>query len=115
MIRRPPRSTLFPYTTLFRSPLQDLVQRPALRAAQRAALDDADGVALVRVVGLVVRVQRVRRAHDLLVARVAPGGVDAHGDRLVGLRRDDDPLADLLAAVLVLDRRGRLDLGAVGL
>src|SRR3989454_4216876 len=24
MIRRPPRSTLFPYTTLFRSPLEDL-------------------------------------------------------------------------------------------
>ena len=23
MIRRPPRSTLFPYTTLFRSPMQD--------------------------------------------------------------------------------------------
>src|SRR5689334_23650267 len=32
MIRRPPRSTLFPYTTLFRSPL-DLRQRirPSLR------------------------------------------------------------------------------------
>src|SRR3989475_13222928 len=29
MIRRPPRSTLFPYTTLFRSPgLADLLQRP---------------------------------------------------------------------------------------
>src|SRR3712207_8219260 len=29
MIRRPPRSTLFPYTTLFRSGLQDaLVDRP---------------------------------------------------------------------------------------
>src|SRR2546428_1825444 len=28
MIRRPPRSTLFPYTTLFRSPGQDV---PALR------------------------------------------------------------------------------------
>src|SRR3712207_8408623 len=26
MIRRPPRSTLFPYTTLFRSPLNDLLQ-----------------------------------------------------------------------------------------
>src|SRR2546426_7109008 len=26
MIRRPPRSTLFPYTTLFRSPLDDLGQ-----------------------------------------------------------------------------------------
>src|SRR2546422_4248640 len=29
MIRRPPRSTLFPYTTLFRSPL-DLLPRPRL-------------------------------------------------------------------------------------
>src|SRR2546429_10017766 len=28
MIRRPPRSTLFPYTTLFRSPqVQDLIER----------------------------------------------------------------------------------------
>src|SRR2546422_7331204 len=27
MIRRPPRSTLFPYTTLFRSPRQDPVRR----------------------------------------------------------------------------------------
>src|SRR5258707_2855011 len=32
MIRRPPRSTLFPYTTLFRSPSQDTAQHavPAL-------------------------------------------------------------------------------------
>src|SRR2546426_7006646 len=29
MIRRPPRSTLFPYTTLFRSPLRILDQLPA--------------------------------------------------------------------------------------
>src|SRR5437764_9880230 len=27
MIRRPPRSTLFPYTTLFRSPADDLIAR----------------------------------------------------------------------------------------
>src|SRR2546422_3508556 len=26
MIRRPPRSTLFPYTTLFRSPIQDTLR-----------------------------------------------------------------------------------------
>src|SRR6266513_4362877 len=32
MIRRPPRSTLFPYTTLFRSPVRRLA-----RAVQRAA------------------------------------------------------------------------------
>src|SRR2546430_16862122 len=30
MIRRPPRSTLFPYTTLFRSVLRPLVQRGEL-------------------------------------------------------------------------------------
>src|SRR5256885_11784510 len=29
MIRRPPRSTLFPYTTLFRSGLADVMQQPA--------------------------------------------------------------------------------------
>src|SRR3712207_7430804 len=31
MIRRPPRSTLFPYTTLFRSGLVDLVEGAAVR------------------------------------------------------------------------------------
>src|SRR3712207_7588251 len=36
MIRRPPRSTLFPYTTLFRSARQRRVLRPA--AADRRAL-----------------------------------------------------------------------------
>src|SRR2546430_9455213 len=30
MIRRPPRSTLFPYTTLFRSPVTDLEGGPAV-------------------------------------------------------------------------------------
>src|SRR3712207_7286513 len=37
MIRRPPRSTLFPYTTLFRSRLVALVPEPA-QQRQRAAL-----------------------------------------------------------------------------
>src|SRR5256885_14708522 len=44
MIRRPPRSTLFPYTTLFRSdrtaagPRRD--DRPQCRRARRAVLED---------------------------------------------------------------------------
>src|SRR2546422_2196468 len=45
MIRRPPRSTLFPYTTLFRSPL-------AQRLGQRLAQHDPHvlhGVVLVHV------------------------------------------------------------------
>src|SRR3712207_7134006 len=33
MIRRPPRSTLFPYTTLFRSDIERLVARAALGTA----------------------------------------------------------------------------------
>src|SRR5260370_23075606 len=35
MIRRPPRSTLFPYTTLFRSPLRERCRAPihAVRSA----------------------------------------------------------------------------------
>src|SRR5258708_14454050 len=35
MIRRPPRSTLFPYTTLFRSPGTQVVHRLAAAAASR--------------------------------------------------------------------------------
>src|SRR3712207_7008178 len=63
MIRRPPRSTLFPYTTLFRSRLRplaeaDRVRRPAERGAVEAenlpgrqagveghlAVEEADGL-----------------------------------------------------------------------
>src|SRR5256885_13134476 len=47
MIRRPPRSTLFPYTTLFRSPhLRDQQRtRAALHAGQaQAAHGSGDGV-----------------------------------------------------------------------
>src|SRR3712207_7065671 len=41
MIRRPPRSTLFPYTTLFRS-LRDLGQRPHARAPVQGRLPEGD-------------------------------------------------------------------------
>src|SRR3712207_7073978 len=37
MIRRPPRSTLFPYTTLFRSSIADAAQRVAEMTAQQHA------------------------------------------------------------------------------
>src|SRR2546422_7564458 len=39
MIRRPPRSTLFPYTTLFRSPVRR--QLDQLRAIQRQQFHDS--------------------------------------------------------------------------
>src|SRR2546430_4135505 len=44
MIRRPPRSTLFPYTTLFRSHLSDLARFGAnpQGGVSRVAFSDAD-------------------------------------------------------------------------
>src|SRR3712207_7386818 len=41
MIRRPPRSTLFPYTTLFRSPglLEELTVLPPVRITEDEAID----------------------------------------------------------------------------
>src|SRR5687767_15421333 len=46
MIRRPPRSTLFPYTTLFRSPPGD--GRRGADAASHAPAGDRRGVARLR-------------------------------------------------------------------
>src|SRR3712207_6990648 len=48
MIRRPPRSTLFPYTTLFRSrvPARALVLQQRHRHPVRHAVEEGDGDAL---------------------------------------------------------------------
>src|SRR2546426_5848962 len=46
MIRRPPRSTLFPYTTLFRS-AEDVVERLRLRDALASLADHHDQLAFV--------------------------------------------------------------------
>src|SRR5258707_10474403 len=57
MIRRPPRSTLFPYTTLFRSPARGADRRGGgghRGAVQRAA--GAAGGALAPGAGVAVRV-----------------------------------------------------------
>src|SRR2546427_2220501 len=46
MIRRPPRSTLFPYTTLFRSPAPGLCRpaRPGLSRARPAAYPEPNRI-----------------------------------------------------------------------
>src|SRR2546427_7272196 len=46
MIRRPPRSTLFPYTTLFRSRRKILQRRPGRRAVPAVALRHATALCL---------------------------------------------------------------------
>src|SRR3712207_8676985 len=53
MIRRPPRSTLFPYTTLFRSRVEDLgLAEAELVGRDRAEGRRADGRLQVLAVGL---------------------------------------------------------------
>src|SRR2546422_7964552 len=48
MIRRPPRSTLFPYTTLFRSPRDELsVERSSAQVPERDAILQVTGENLI--------------------------------------------------------------------
>src|SRR5256885_1223537 len=47
MIRRPPRSTLFPYTTLFRSAIPSLPQLPTSYALQRKSTNASASLSLV--------------------------------------------------------------------
>src|SRR2546426_11162880 len=106
MIRRPPRSTLFPYTTLFRSHvgadrgegMRDVPHLVPLTQAQRGAevvLDDAQVVAVVADVG--GELGPVAPADDALLAE--PRRLPVHFQlQLVGLdeaRRLDQPLAEL--------------------
>src|SRR3712207_7407821 len=71
MIRRPPRSTLFPYTTLFRS---GLGRQPELLGQQRGRPADALGVHLRVVVA-------VLRRHRQALERLAPGVLEVGGAR----------------------------------
>src|SRR2546427_8854037 len=60
MIRRPPRSTLFPYTTLFRS---ELVQLGHAVGARTLPAHHADDIA-VQLAGLERLLQRFLRVED---------------------------------------------------
>src|SRR3712207_8049766 len=80
MIRRPPRSTLFPYTTLFRS--------------HRRALEGRGAVARVRLEGLerAAVEEEQRRVGGRLLA------VDRHGagqDGLAGVDRSEEHTSEL--------------------
>src|SRR5256885_14386794 len=102
MIRRPPRSTLFPYTTLFRSPrrpraLRDAALRPVAVHDLQHEIADED-----------LRARRNRRAGDALPVEKRP------------VRAAQ--VLDLDGAVADVDRRGaardlrrrELDLRLVG-
>src|SRR3712207_8754519 len=68
MIRRPPRSTLFPYTTLFRSPLPT-----TRRETPQTNSSTAASMALVEISGLLLL---------LLIALLAGGRSEEHTSEL---------------------------------
>src|SRR3712207_9123885 len=83
MIRRPPRSTLFPYTTLFRSRVE--VQETALDALDQVLRADDVGTGGLGLGGLVTGGED----DDAGGLPGAVGQVDRAADHLVGLARVD--------------------------
>src|SRR3712207_9537330 len=86
MIRRPPRSTLFPYTTLFRSrrgwPIPECAVRAYGIVVQAPLLDQHLGLS-ERAEHLAVQQLVPELAVEALHAAVLPGaaGLDGGGDR----------------------------------
>src|SRR2546426_12056981 len=93
MIRRPPRSTLFPYTTLFRSrrrEIESLQERAQMAPPSVAALGAIPGRAAAESAqapgqGLVGRTTIVPdQATNSLVIRTAPANFSRSEERRVG-------------------------------
>src|SRR5438477_5223229 len=98
MIRRPPRSTLFPYTTLFRSRGRD-----SLRGAEGRSGDARDAVAHVGVDRSEEHTSELQ-SHVNLVCRLLlekKKKSKAHGSRLNGSMRNRSP--ESLTATHVTD------------
>src|SRR2546426_4017364 len=77
MIRRPPRSTLFPYTTLFRSRLPQLLRRGQHRI-EALGLDDAVG----RRLGARERLRRIAHSAPGASSNWPSFGTDRKSTRL---------------------------------
>src|SRR3712207_377783 len=129
MIRRPPRSTLFPYTTLFRSgvlrvrgevevgAVGDALELAPLRALEAEAVLDVDGALGVvgeLLLGVLVVPQVLRR--DAQVGVPAGALVDpVLVPLLVGARLDEELHLHLLELAGAEDEVARRDLVAEGL
>src|SRR2546427_5637808 len=98
MIRRPPRSTLFPYTTLFRSPLQHahvLAKSRPDKSALRVAPKPVDAEDLRRMLHSAAHVQPVSEIVAHVIAaerehrhRIAPHDAHLSGNRSARVRAE---------------------------
>src|SRR2546427_2304266 len=104
MIRRPPRSTLFPYTTLFRSRARDGDALPLPARQGRAPLADDGVVPVLQLTDELVGVGGLGRRHDVVRARLGAAVRDilpdgrAKQQRL--LEHEPDLAPQRLAAIL---------------
>src|SRR5258708_18899532 len=111
MIRRPPRSTLFPYTTLFRSVLPSAVSANRRRAARRGCLQEDRGLYCS------AHCQRLLRPYRL-GKKVALGQIHAHARQSVEFLGCLHTLGNHHASYLVREARealGQLTAAAVGI
>src|SRR2546422_5934443 len=99
MIRRPPTSTLFPYTTLFRSPRRPRARLRHVALARRGPADERRGLEHVhaRVAGPRAVVGRVVVARPALRGPLSAGRTPVTHSRLQPVRR---PLLALRNAAL---------------
>src|SRR5258708_15597900 len=98
MIRRPPRSTLFPYTTLFRSDRRGLLLR--LGDGELSALCVAMNCFIINYY---TRRGRVRLALLLGLGRLGQGREGAQGDRKSNTSELQSP--DHLVCRLLLEKK----------
>src|SRR3712207_8230176 len=102
MIRRPPRSTLFPYTTLFRS--------AALAATARAEGDDVALARALRTLGLAGTITgRFAESEAALTETIALARTEGNGYRLAMADRKSTSLnsshANISYAVFCLKKK----------
>src|SRR3989441_4854638 len=81
MIRRPPRSTLFPYTTLFRSSPEERIWGTAATVTTSIL----NGAHIVRVHDVVEMAQVARAADCVLDPKLAPRRSEEHTSELQSL------------------------------
>src|SRR5258708_17631115 len=83
MIRRPPRSTLFPYTTLFRSPIRASSAVGGGQIAEVSKLDLADGRAAVAKCGANLAIEAMMLRYLANLTRVPVPAVRLADDDLL--------------------------------